>query len=138
MVESIGVDLVEIDRIEQVAERYGQRFLERVFTNREVRYCFERGERYASLAVRFAAKEALFKALGLGWAAGLRWRDVEIVSDASKKPRFVLHGKAKQMVGDRQVLVSLSHTSDQAVAVVALQSRRPRSTDARRRRPHGA
>lgn len=120
MIESIGVDLVEIERIERAAKRHGRRFLERVFTEREIGYCFEDGERYASLAARFAAKEALFKALGLGWGGGLRWRDVEIVNDDLRKPDVVLHGKAQELVGAARVLVSLSHTGDQAIAMVVL------------------
>ena len=122
MIESIGVDLVQIERIERAAKRYGRRFLERIFTEREIQYCFESGERYDSLAARFAAKEALFKALGLGWGGGLRWQDVEVINDSLGKPDVLLHGKARDLVGKGKVLVSVSHTTQQAIAMVVLQS----------------
>jgi holo-[acyl-carrier protein] synthase len=107
MIQSIGVDLVQVARVQQALQRHGQRFLKRVFTEREIGYCLQRRRQYASLAARFAAKEAVFKALGLGWGGGLRWRDVEIVSNSQRKPKVVLHGKAGEMVGQREVLISL-------------------------------
>ena len=121
MIESIGVDLVQIERVERAVKRYGRRFLERVFTEREISYCFGNGEQYASLAARFAAKEAVFKALGLGWGGGLRWQDVEVIHNSLGRPNLLLYGKAREMVGNREVLVSLSHTKDQAIAMVVLQ-----------------
>jgi len=121
--ESVGVDIVEIGRIRRAVERWGERFLGRVFTEREISYCSGRnGLRYPSLAVRFAAKEAASKALGLGRGAGVRWLDVEIVNGPDLKPSVRLYGRALEAAGGRGLSVSLSHSRDYAVAVVLLGS----------------
>ncbi len=115
---SVGIDIIEIARIASVLERYGGRFLERIYTERELAYC--RG-RVAELAARFAAKEAASKALGTGMR-GIRWRDMEVLPDARGKPILYLHGAAltrAQELGLREFAVSLSHSRDFAVAVVA-------------------
>jgi holo-[acyl-carrier protein] synthase len=115
---SVGVDIVEIERIAAVLERHGSRFLQRIYTEREVAYC--RG-RVAELAARFAAKEAASKALGTGMR-GIRWRDIEVLPDGRGKPLLYLHGAAlarAQELGLREFAVSLSHSRDFAVAVVA-------------------
>ena len=115
---SVGVDIIEIERIAAVLERHGSRFLERIYTEREVAYC--RG-RVAELAARFAAKEAASKALGTGMR-GIRWRDIEVLPDGRGKPLLYLHGAAlarAQELGLREFAVSLSHSRDFAVAVVA-------------------
>ncbi|MER3405473.1 MAG: ACP synthase [Chloroflexota bacterium] len=115
---SVGVDIIEIERIAAALERHGSRFLERIYTEREVAYC--RG-RVAELAARFAAKEAASKALGTGMR-GIRWRDIEVLPDGRGKPLLYLHGAAlarAQELGLREFAVSLSHSRDFAVAVVA-------------------
>src|ERR671936_362194 len=110
---SVGVDLIEIERIAAVLARHGSRFLERVYTAREVAYC--RG-RVPELAARFAAKEATAKALGTGMR-GIRWRDIEVLPDGRGKPLVYLHGaaaaRAKEL-GLREFAVSLSHSRDVA------------------------
>ncbi|MGC9356393.1 MAG: holo-ACP synthase [Anaerolineae bacterium] len=124
-----GVDLVEITRVERVLERYGHRFLERIFTPDEVR--FSRG-RSPELAARFAAKEAVSKALGVGMLmlspVGIGWRDVEVLNDRRGKPTLTLHGQARRLAeaqGLTEWSVSLSHDGGLAVAfVVALGGRR--------------
>jgi holo-[acyl-carrier protein] synthase len=120
-----GVDLIEIARVERVLERYGERFLERVFTPAEVIYCRARP---AELAARFAAKEAVAKALGVGVRMmarrGIRWQEAEIVGDHRGKPLVRLHGSAAQRAKDlglTQWAVSLSHTEEHAVAFVVAQ-----------------
>jgi holo-[acyl-carrier protein] synthase len=122
---TIGVDLIEIDRVERVLARHGDRFLERVFTQAEVLYC--RG-RPPELAARFAAKEAVSKALGVGMRMmsrdGIDWRDAEIVGDMRGKPLVRLHGRAAERaekLGLTEWAVSLSHTREYAVAFVAAQ-----------------
>ena len=120
MTESVGIDLVEVARIRNAAERRGERFLKRIFTERERGYCREKHGEYASLAARFAAKEAVFKALGTGWSAGVKWTDVEVINDALGKPEVVLHGKVKELVGKRNVAISLTHTREYAQAVAVL------------------
>ena len=112
-----GVDIIEIDRVKRVYERYGERFLRRIYTSREVAYC--RG-RAPQLASRFAAKEATMKALGTG-VRGIRWRDIEVVRGRGQAPRIELHGTAKaraERIGLSQIAISLSHSKDFAVASV--------------------
>ena len=116
---STGVDIIEISRVGQVLERYGQRFLDRVFTPGEIAYC--RG-RAPNLAARFAAKEATMKALGTG-VRGVGWRDIEVVRHKSGAPAIELHHRAKrraQQLAVEEISVSLSHSRDYAVAFVVL------------------
>ena len=121
MIEGLGLDLVEVARIQRSVERWGRRFLSRVFTQREIEYCFQQGEGYRSLAARFAAKEAVFKALGKGWPQGGDWKDVEVLGQRGSRPEVMLHGRTKQIVDKGRVLVCLSHTSEYAAAVAAFQ-----------------
>jgi holo-[acyl-carrier protein] synthase len=114
---STGIDIVEIDRIAAVLARHGERFLRRVFTEAEVRYC--RG-RVPELAARFAAKEAASKALGTGMR-GVLWREMEVLPDPRGKPLLYLHGAAQARaneLGLREFAVSLTHSRDVAAAVV--------------------
>ena len=123
MILEIGVDLIEVKRIREMCLKWGDRFEKRVFTPREIAYCNSKKSRYQSLASRFAAKEAVFKALGTGWGLGLRWQDVEVVNDSLGKPNIILSGKAKQraeLMCASKVIVSLSHTKQHAIAYVVL------------------
>jgi holo-[acyl-carrier protein] synthase len=112
-----GVDLIEIDRIENAIERWGERFLHRVWTDRELVYC--RG-RAPQLAARFAAKEAASKALGTG-IHGLVWRDIEVLPDRRGKPLVFLHGGAKERAAKLRLntwAISLTHSRNLACAMV--------------------
>ena len=114
---SVGVDVVEIERVGQAVGRWGDRFLKRVYTPAEIVYC--RG-RVPELAVRFAAKEAISKALGTG-LRGIAWREMEVLSDERGKPLVYLHGRAKARadeLGFSQFALSLSHSQKLAVAFV--------------------
>jgi holo-[acyl-carrier protein] synthase len=114
---SVGVDIVEIERVAAVIARWGERFLQRVYTETELAYC--RG-RVPELAARFAGKEAVTKALGTG-IRGLAWREMEILADPLGKPLVRLHGRAKARaaaIGLSHFAVSLSHSRDFAVAMV--------------------
>ncbi len=122
MITAVGIDLVEIERVRSAVSRWGDRFLKRVYTPAEISYCFDRGEKYRSLAARFAAKEAAMKALGTGWKRGVRWVDLEVVRRPGSAPEMVLHGRSAQLGGGRRFLVSLSHTDTQAIAVVIAES----------------
>ena len=116
-----GVDIIEIPRIRRVVERYGQRFLQRIYTNQEVAYC--RG-RAPQLASRFAAKEAVMKALGTG-VRGVRWRDIEVVRNRGQAPVIRLHGTAlarAERLGINHLSVALSHSREYAVASVVGES----------------
>jgi holo-[acyl-carrier protein] synthase len=114
-----GVDIIEIERIRQVVERWGDRFLRRIYTEGEIAYC--RG-RAPNLAARFAAKEATMKALGTGWKRGVRWVDLEVMRKPGSAPEMVLHGRSAELAAGRRFLVSLTHTDTQAIAVVIAQS----------------
>jgi holo-[acyl-carrier protein] synthase len=114
---STGIDVIEIERIERAMERWGQRFLSRVYTDGEIQYCRGKPRR---LAGRFAAKEATSKVLGVGIRT-LRWRDIEILPDAKGKPHVYLHGKAARIASalDLQHFdVSITHSRTDAVVVV--------------------
>jgi holo-[acyl-carrier protein] synthase len=118
VIASIGVDIIEIERIRQALERH-PRMAERLFTEAERAYCEARGDPASHYAARFAAKEATAKALGR-W---LRWQDVEVVNDSTGRPRIELYGEAAAWARRSQgagVLVSLSHSRDQAIACVLL------------------
>jgi holo-[acyl-carrier protein] synthase len=119
----IGLDLVSIPRIRAITERWRESFLNRLFTETERDYCLRRAAPYASLAARFAAKEAMLKALGTGWAGGIRWVDIQVVNDASGKPTAHVTGRAKELMsglGVTGIHVSLSHEADYAIAEVLL------------------
>ena len=112
-----GVDIIEIDRIHRVLERWGQRFLHRIYTEEEINYCRERPQ---NLAVRFAAKEATMKALGTG-VRGVGWKDIEVVRGEGGAPSIRLHGRAllrAKKLGVKELVLSLSHSRDYAVAFV--------------------
>jgi holo-[acyl-carrier protein] synthase len=112
-----GVDLIEIARIDEVVARHGKHYLERVFTPAELEYC---GKRAESLAGRFAAKEAVAKALGTG-IGDITWKEIEILGDEQKAPKLTLHGKAEakaKELGLTTWSVSISHSQSHSVALV--------------------
>lgn len=114
---SAGVDLVEVERIQRSVERFGVRFLDRVFTEQEQAYCAGRSDR---LAARFAVKEAVGKALGTG-IGDVSWKDIEIVNDPQGKPSLVLHSAAEALAGElafTQWTISISHTETHAIGMV--------------------
>jgi holo-[acyl-carrier protein] synthase len=125
MIVGTGVDIAETARLEQALERHGERFVKRLYTPREIAYCEgfkNKAERYAA---RFAAKEAAFKALGTGWAEGVRWLDVEITHQPSGKPELVFTGRAEELarqLGVTRAAVSISHSDRYVVAQVILES----------------
>ncbi|HYQ88541.1 MAG TPA: holo-ACP synthase [Candidatus Binatia bacterium] len=116
---SVGVDIVEVGRIAGAIERWGARFLERIFTPTEIAYCRARARAAESFAVRFAAKEAFAKALKVGRVS--IWREVEVVRGEGPRPGVQLHGTARKLVGSRRVDISLSHAASHAVAVVLVE-----------------
>ena len=116
---TVGVDIVEVDRIARAIERWGIRFLDKIFTPAEIAYCRGKAREAESFAVRFAAKEAFAKALKVGKAS--IWREVEVVRSEGPRPTFQLHGHARTLVGHRKVDLSLSHAQTHAVAVVLIE-----------------
>ncbi len=125
MIVGTGIDIAEVPRIRQSIERFGLRFLERIFTEAEMRYCDSKANRMERYAARFAAKEAAMKALGTGWNHGVRWRDCEVVRKPRGRPTMQFHGKAGEFadkLGVRNIALSISHTQEQAIAQVILES----------------
>jgi holo-[acyl-carrier protein] synthase len=119
-----GVDLCEVPRIEAAVARYGRRFLERIFTAKEIAYADLKANRFERYAARFAAKEAGMKALGVGWTGGVTWHDFEVVNLPSGRPTLNFHGRAAEVaakLGVRHVALSLTHTREQALAMVVLE-----------------
>lgn len=118
MIVGSGVDLVEVERVRRARARWGERFLRRLYTERELTYCARKKEPDGSLAARFAAKEAVAKTLGLGMGR-FAWREIEVVSDPSGRPGVSLSGAALEVarsLGVNQILLSLSHTREHALA----------------------
>lgn len=118
-VVGIGTDIVECLRIAQMIERHGELFITRVYTEHEIEYCQCRKQATQHFAGRWAAKEAVLKALGTGWRRGISWRDVEIRNDPSGKPTVALRGGARDVVeelGITEMLISISHCRSHATA----------------------
>ena len=125
MVLGMGLDLVSVERFRRFLQRRGERALQRLFTPGERKYCRGHVDPAQSLAARFAAKEALFKALGTGMGPGGGWHDVEVTRLASGKPELLLHGRAAELATElrvRAIHLSLSHSGDTAGAVVVLEA----------------
>lgn len=125
MIVGTGVDIAEVGRIRESVERFGNRFLHRVFTQGEIEYCERKANRFESYAARFAAKEAAMKALGTGWNHGIRWRDVEVVRPKGQRPTVQFHGLAAELaqkMGAKNIALSITHTSEQALAHVIIES----------------
>jgi holo-[acyl-carrier protein] synthase len=125
MIVGTGIDITEVPRIRQTVERFGDRFLRRIFTVAEIRYCDSKANRFERYAARFAAKEAAMKALGTGWSRGVRWVDCEVVRMPGGRPTMTFHGKAGEIaakLGVKNAALSLSHTAEQAIAQVILEN----------------
>ncbi len=122
MIYGIGIDLVKIERIKEAHEKWGRKFFERILTENEIAYCFERKEPYPSLAVRFAAKEALVKAISSEIFVNLK--EIEIVNNENGKPLIRVHGELEKFFKDRDIKtchLSLSHEKEFGIACVVLE-----------------
>lgn len=123
MILGIGSDIIEIERVKkQVAN---QSFVEKIFTKHEMEYCKSIKNNAQNFAVRFAAKEAFLKAIGIGWRDGLAFNQIEIVNDKLGKPEMFVTGKAKEIVekiGVKNIHVTLSHSKENAIAFVIIES----------------
>jgi len=116
----VGIDLVEVGRVQRLIEKWGDKFKRRVYTEGEIAFSETLKNKYESYASRFCAKEALLKAIGTGLSHGVRWKDMEVVDDGRRKPSFSLEGMVAELVGGRKVALSLTHTSEHATAIVVL------------------
>lgn len=125
MILGIGTDLAEVDRIRHSVLRFGDRFLDRIYTERERRYASSKPNAAERFAARFAAKEAGMKAIGTGWRRGVTWRDFEVSNGPSGGPTLLLSGVARTIaenMGVKRVSISLTHTAEMAFAVVILEN----------------
>jgi holo-[acyl-carrier protein] synthase len=124
MIVGTGVDLAEVPRIRASIERFGARFVQRVYTPAEIAYVERKANRFERYAARFAAKEAGMKAIGTGWRHGVRWQDFEVANLPSGKPTLRFHGVAAQVavkLGVRNVALSITHTAELGMAHVILE-----------------
>ena len=125
MILGTGLDLAQVVRVQAAVTRHGRRFLERVFTPREIAYAESKANRFERYAARFAAKEAGMKAIGTGWRRGVTWHDFEVINLDTGRPTLRLSGRAKLVadeMGVANIWVSLSHTAEFAMAQVILET----------------
>ena len=125
MITGIGIDVVQNDRIRDSLEKFGERFINRIYTEGEIEYCRNSANPAIHYAARWAAKEAAFKALGTGWAAGVKWKDVEVERLATGKPELRLHGEALALATfaeAKRFYVSLTHDHLISCAVVIFEA----------------
>jgi holo-[acyl-carrier protein] synthase len=125
MIVGMGVDIVEVARVEAAIRRRGRAFLERVFTPREITYCERHRDKFERYAARFASKEAAMKALGTGWRRGVRWRDLEVTNLPSGKPTLELSGRSKELANElhvRNITLSITHSGSFALAQVIFEN----------------
>jgi holo-[acyl-carrier protein] synthase len=125
MIVGTGIDLAEVARIAAAIDRFGDRFLRRVFTADEIRYCDSKANRAERYAARFAAKEAALKAIGTGWGRGVNWTEVEVRRESGGRPTIAFHGKAAEFaskLGVKHAALSLTHTKETAMAQVILEN----------------
>ena len=124
MILGIGVDIVEIDKLRLAMIRRGERLRDRAFTRSEIDYCEGRANKFQHYSARFAAKEAVFKAIGTGWRDGVSWQDAEVSNQMNGKPMLLVRGRTLELanlMGARKYWISLSHTDQYAVAQVVLE-----------------
>ncbi len=129
-VVGIGSDIIECLRVAQMIERHGELFLTRVYTPHEIEYCSARKQSTQHYAGRFAAKEAVMKALGTGWTRGVQWRDIEVRNDLGGKPRIALAGGARELceqLGIGEMLITISHCRTHATAYALALGRESKS-----------
>lgn len=120
MILGIGIDIIEIDRIKQSIERFGNHFLSKIYTPNELSYCLQKHNKYQHLAARFAAKEAIYKAISAEWGRDISWHDIDIMNEPNGLPVAKFSGKLEEFVNkDKGIRISMSH-SDNYVACVAI------------------
>jgi holo-[acyl-carrier protein] synthase len=121
MIVGIGFDITDIDRIRRVLAEKRERFLKKIYTEKETAYCLRRKDPAPCLAARFAAKEAFSKCLGLGWEGNISWLDVSVVNDSRGKPELLLKNNALSATLGKKVWVTLTHTDTVAAATVIIE-----------------
>lgn len=121
MIQGIGVDLIEIERIRSSIDQFGETFLRKIFTDVEIAYCQSRKNPVQHFAARFAAKEAVSKALATGWSGEFEWKNIEVSNELSGKPAILLHGSTAQALEKSIVHISLSHSDISVVAFAIIE-----------------
>ena len=125
MIVGLGMDITEIDRIEAAMRRHGHSFVERIFTAAEIAYCERHRNQAERFAGRFATKEAAMKALGTGWAHGVRWVDIEVVRERGGKPTLKLSGASLEIAGRlgvKNIALTITHSGNTALALVIFEA----------------
>jgi len=120
-VYGIGIDIEEIQRFEELTDKWGRRFEGKVYSEAEIAYCEQKTRPPQHFAARFAAKEAFAKAIGTGWTGAFRWNDVEVRNDEAGKPELLLHNTLEEQFGHMHVHLSLSHSGAYVAAMVVIQ-----------------
>lgn len=121
MIWGVGIDLMKVSRIRQAIDKYGEKFLRRIFTLGEITFCESLSDRFPSYAARFAAKEAFSKALGTGLRGTVSWQEIEVCDNEKSRPTIRVSGRAQEILGNRRVHLSLTHLDDYAAAVVIIE-----------------
>ena len=121
MVEGIGVDVVEIPRLQKVLDQWNDVFLQKIFTANEIAYAQSKKHQAQHIAARFAVKEAVAKALAKGWGGGFRWKDVEVENNEDGKPSVILHNHLKELLTGRAVHISISHSENVVIAFAVIE-----------------
>jgi holo-[acyl-carrier protein] synthase len=118
MILGVGIDIIEIDRIKESVDKFGDHFLNKIYTKSELRYCLKKQSKYQHLAARFAAKEAVYKALTTGWHEVATWQDIEIFNEPNGMPKVKLKGKLETFLSDDKSLkISISHSRDYVTCI---------------------
>lgn len=121
MILGVGIDIIEIDRIKESVDRFGEHFLNKVYTKSELDYCLKKSSKYQHLAARFAAKEAVYKALSSGWDKNIGWKNIEITNLPNGMPIVTLNGPVKKFLSDQKNLkISISHSRDYVSSIAII------------------
>jgi holo-[acyl-carrier protein] synthase len=120
-IQGIGVDVVDVKRMKVALDTWGPGLIRKMFTDTEIAYCKSKKKPHEHFTARFAAKEAVSKAMETGWSGKFRWRDVEVVNDASGAPKVILHDFVAEQLAQCRVHVSLSHTENTVVAFAVIE-----------------
>jgi holo-[acyl-carrier protein] synthase len=123
MIDGIGTDIIEIERIHDSIEKYGDIFLRKLFTGHEISYCSSKAFPTQHYAARFAAKEALSKAIATGWSGEFEWKNVEVVNSPAGKPDFVFYGHTAEVLKGHSVFLSMSHSDKTVIAFVVIEKK---------------
>lgn len=121
MLEGVGIDLIDVARMATILDKWGEKFLVKLFTRSEIAFCQDKANAAECFAARFAAKEALAKALGHGFCKHFRWTDVEVRRDNSGKPAFAISGVTQELVRNKRVLLSMTHIQSYAAAIATVE-----------------